>query len=81
VRRPPLVLCAVSLTPANSDSHELAALRSPAGSERIAEITTGYSNLEFDLDKGERGQRNQHAQSLFAVCLHAGIANTLTAVS
>ena len=49
--------------------------------ERIAEITTGYSNLEFDLDKGERGQRNQHAQSLFArLFARRGIANTLTAV-
>ncbi len=49
--------------------------------ERVAEITTGYSNLEFDLDKGERGQRNQHAQSLFArLFARCSIANTLTAV-
>ncbi len=49
--------------------------------ERIAEITTGYSNLEFDLDKGERGRRNEHAQSLFArLFARRGIAYTLTAV-
>jgi L-seryl-tRNA(Ser) seleniumtransferase len=49
--------------------------------ERIAEIATGYSNLEFDLDKGERGRRNAHAQDLFTrlFARHA-IANTLTAV-
>jgi L-seryl-tRNA(Ser) seleniumtransferase len=32
----------------------------------IAEITGGYSNLEFDLDKGERGRRDDHVQPLFA---------------
>lgn len=49
--------------------------------ERIAEITTGYSNLEFDLDKGERGRRNVHAQNLFArLFARHDIANTLTAV-
>ncbi len=49
--------------------------------ERIAEITTGYCNLEFDLDRGERGRRNEHAQSLFArLFARQGIANTLTAV-
>jgi len=49
--------------------------------ERITEITTGYSNLEFDLDKGERGGRNVHAQSLFA-CLFArqGLEHAQTAV-
>lgn len=49
--------------------------------KRIAEITTGYSNLEFDLDKGERGLRNVHAQNLFARLFERrDIANTLTAV-
>jgi L-seryl-tRNA(Ser) seleniumtransferase len=49
--------------------------------ERIAEIATGYSNLEFDLDKGERGRRNAHAQSLFArLFARQSIANTQTAV-
>jgi L-seryl-tRNA(Ser) seleniumtransferase len=34
--------------------------------ERIAEAATGYSNLEFDLEKGERGRRDGHAQRLLA---------------
>ena len=29
-----------------------------------AEIVTGYSNLEFDLDRGERGARDEHLTSL-----------------
>jgi L-seryl-tRNA(Ser) seleniumtransferase len=49
--------------------------------ERIAEISTGYSNLEFDLDKGERGRRNVHAQGLFArLFARQGIDHTQTAV-
>ncbi|MGH9508965.1 MAG: L-seryl-tRNA(Sec) selenium transferase [Terriglobales bacterium] len=32
---------------------------------RIAEVATGYSNLEFDLDTGERGKRDVHADRLF----------------
>jgi L-seryl-tRNA(Ser) seleniumtransferase len=49
--------------------------------ERIAEICAGYSNLEFDLDTGERGQRNIHSQSLFArLFARQGIDHTLTTV-
>src|SRR5689334_446354 len=29
-----------------------------------AEIVTGYSNLEFDLESGERGARDEHLSSL-----------------
>ena len=29
-----------------------------------AEIVTGYSNLEFDLDRGERGARDEHLTAL-----------------
>ncbi|MCI0354476.1 MAG: L-seryl-tRNA(Sec) selenium transferase [Acidobacteria bacterium] len=32
---------------------------------RIAEVAAGYSNLEFDLASGERGQRDAHADRLF----------------
>ncbi len=49
--------------------------------ERIAGITTGYSNLEFDLDKGERGRRNAHAQNLFSrIFARQAITDTRTAV-
>jgi len=36
----------------------------PEAIERIAEVGRGYSNLEFDLTKGERGQRYDHVNSL-----------------
>lgn len=42
--------------------------RSPVASsawESAGELTTGYSNLEFDLDDGDRGSRDEH---LAAVC-------------
>ena len=32
---------------------------------RTAEIARGYSNLEYDLDAGGRGQRHVHAEELF----------------
>ena len=32
--------------------------------ERILEVATSYSNLEYDLEKGSRGQRNSHLKSL-----------------
>ena len=49
--------------------------------ERIAEVSTGYSNLEFDLDAGERGGRNVHAQNLFArLFSRQGIDRAQTAV-
>ena len=30
----------------------------------MAEVARGYSNLEYDLDKGERGSRHDHARAL-----------------
>lgn len=49
--------------------------------ERIAEIATGYSNLEFDLEKGERGRRDEHAQHLFAQLFsRQGVSRTATIV-
>ncbi|MDR3762931.1 MAG: L-seryl-tRNA(Sec) selenium transferase [Acidobacteriota bacterium] len=54
---------------------------SPKVVQHIAEITTGYSNLEFDLEKGERGSRNQHAQNLFErLFARHGIQEARTAV-
>jgi len=41
--------------------------RSPLGGqvlERVGEIAGGYSNLEFDLESGERGQRMQAVRQL-----------------
>ena len=40
--------------------------------EHISNIAGTYSNLEFDLDSGERGKRDVHAQRLFARLLNAG---------
>jgi L-seryl-tRNA(Ser) seleniumtransferase len=49
--------------------------------ERIAESATGYSNLEFDLEKGGRGRRDEHAQRLFAqLFARQGVAQTATVV-
>jgi L-seryl-tRNA(Ser) seleniumtransferase len=42
----------------------------PEAIERIAEVGRGYSNLEFDLTKGERGQRYDHVNSL--ICALTG---------
>jgi L-seryl-tRNA(Ser) seleniumtransferase len=43
--------------------------RAPLGSaalERAASVASGYSNLEFDLESGERGKRDSHADRLFS---------------
>jgi L-seryl-tRNA(Ser) seleniumtransferase len=34
----------------------------PAAAARVAELAAGYSNLEYDLASGERGQREEHAE-------------------
>ena len=38
----------------------------PAALAHIAETAATYSNLEFNLDSGERGKRDVHVQRLFA---------------
>lgn len=54
---------------------------SRAAVERIAEVATGYSNLEFDLTRGERGRRDEHAQRLFAqLFAREGLPETATLV-
>ncbi len=36
---------------------------SAAAAARVAEIASSYSNLEYDLERGERGNREAHAES------------------
>ena len=38
--------------------------------ERLKEIVTGYSNLEYDIEKGERGERYSHFEDI--VCRITG---------
>jgi L-seryl-tRNA(Ser) seleniumtransferase len=38
--------------------------------EHIRDTSSGYSNLEFDLDSGERGRRDVHVDRLFRKLLH-----------
>jgi len=44
-----------------------------AAIHHIREIAANYSNLEFDLDTGERGKRDIHVQRLFQRLLHEEI--------
>jgi len=41
-----------------------------AAAARVAEVASGYSNLEYDLDAGARGSRDIHAERL--ICQLAG---------
>jgi L-seryl-tRNA(Ser) seleniumtransferase len=48
--------------------------RAPLGRETIehlAEVATQYSNLEYDLERGERGKRDTHTDRLFTQLLGA----------
>lgn len=47
----------------------------PEALERIMEVGKAYSNLEFDLAKGERGQRYDHVSSL--LCALTGAEDAL----
>lgn len=47
----------------------------PEALQRIMEVGRGYSNLEFDLDKGERGQRYDHVNKL--ICALTGAEDAL----
>ena len=42
--------------------------------ERMAEVAAGYSNLEYDLERGERGKRDAHTDALLARLLGAETA-------
>ena len=52
----------------------------PAALDRIRETAAQYSNLEFNLDTGERGKRDVHVDRLFRKLL-ADIAGSSAAVS
>ena len=45
--------------------------------DHLVQVASGYSNLELDLDSGERGSRDVHVESLILALLgsQAGIAN------
>ncbi|MCW2285415.1 L-seryl-tRNA(Ser) seleniumtransferase [Rhodoblastus acidophilus] len=48
---------------------------------RMAECASGYSNLEFDLDQGARGRRDDHAQNLLEkLFAREGVADAKTVV-
>ncbi|KUG23065.1 l-seryl-trna(sec) selenium transferase [hydrocarbon metagenome] len=47
----------------------------PEALQRIVDVGKGYSNLEFDLAKGERGQRYDHVGSL--ICALTGAEDAL----
>ena len=47
----------------------------PEALQRILEVGRGYSNLEFDLAAGERGQRYDHVSSL--ICALTGAEDAL----
>jgi L-seryl-tRNA(Ser) seleniumtransferase len=48
-----------------------------AAIEHIREVAPGYSNLEFDLESGERGKRDVHVQRLFAHLLGAEVSTNV----
>jgi len=43
----------------------------PEALQRILEVGKGYSNLEFDLERGERGRRYDHVSRLICALTHA----------
>ncbi len=47
----------------------------PEALERIIDVSRGYSNLEFDLEKGQRGLRYDHVQGL--LCTLTGAEDAL----
>ena len=53
---------------------------SRAALEHIAEVSQGYSNLEFDLGTGERGKRDVHLDRLFAKLLNTAEREVSTIV-
>ncbi len=48
--------------------------------QRVAEVSQGYSNLEFNLETGERGKRDVHVDRLFAKLLNTADREVSTIV-
>ena len=46
----------------------------PSALDRVREISASYSNLEFDIEHGERGKRDMHAERLIVQLLDAEAA-------
>lgn len=53
---------------------------SEAALQHAREVSTTYSNLEFDLDAGERGKRDVHVNRLFARLLNSAQREVSTVV-
>ena len=51
-----------------------------AALKHVAEVSQGYSNLEFDLKTGERGKRDAHLDRLFARLLNTAEREVATIV-
>ncbi len=49
----------------------------PAASDALSAISRGYSNLEFDLASGTRGQRGSYIEQLLALLCHAEAATAV----
>jgi L-seryl-tRNA(Ser) seleniumtransferase len=50
---------------------------SDAAIEHIRETAASYSNLEFEVDAGERGKRDVHVDRLFRKLLGEGVVSTI----
>jgi L-seryl-tRNA(Ser) seleniumtransferase len=48
-----------------------------AALDHVREVSAGYSNLEFNLDSGERGKRDVHVQRLFAHLLGEDVSTII----
>lgn len=52
-----------------------------AALDHIGNMAGGYSNLEFDIESGDRGKRDVHVDRLFAGILNAHVGQSSPAIS